>query len=76
VHADLSEFNILMRGYENVDVNAGKIEPVLIDMGQSLLLEHPNADAFLKRDVKNIVVFFNKLGLKCSEAEVMKTVKG
>jgi len=78
VHADLSEFNILMRGYEVVDVNvnAGKIEPVLIDMGQSLLPEHPNADAFLKRDVKNIVVFFNKLGLTCSEAEVMKIIKG
>ena len=76
VHADLSEFNILMKGYEDVDVSANKIEPVLIDMGQSLLLEHPNADVFLKRDVKNIVVFFNKLGLKCSEAEVMKIIKG
>jgi len=52
-----------------------EIELVIIDMGQSLLLEHPNADAFLKRDVKNIVVFFNKLGLKCSEDEVMKMIK-
>ncbi len=64
-----------MKGYEYADINANKIEPVLIDMGQSLLLEHPNADAFLKRDVKNIVMFFNKLGLKCSEAEVMKKIK-
>ena len=80
VHADLSEFNILMKGYaesEVAGVNAGKIEiePVIIDMGQSLLLEHPNADVFFKRDVKNIVTFFNKLGLDCSEDEVMKMVR-
>jgi len=78
VHADLSEFNILMKGYaerEVAGVSEIEIELVIIDMGQSLLLEHPNADAFLKRDVKNIVVFFNKLGLKCSEDEVMKMIK-
>ncbi len=80
VHADLSEFNILMKGYaerEIADVNASeiKIEPVIIDMGQSLLLEHPNADAFLKRDVKNIVTFFNKLGLDYSVVEVMRMIK-
>ena len=80
VHADFSEFNILMKGYaerEVANVNAGEIEiePVIIDMGQSLLLEHPNADAFLKRDIRNIVTFFNKLGLDCSEDEVMKMVK-
>ncbi len=80
VHADLSEFNILMKGYaerEIADVNASEIEiePVIIDMGQSLLLEHPNADAFLKRDVKNIVTFFNKLGLDYSVVEVMRMIK-
>jgi len=80
VHADFSEFNILMKGYAEREV-AGvnsveiEIEPVIIDMGQSLLLEHPNADAFLKRDVRNIVIFFNKLGLDCSEDEIMKMVK-
>ena len=84
VHADLSEFNILMKGYaesEVAGVNAAEgeieieIEPVIIDMGQSLLLEHPNADAFLNRDVRNIVTFFNKLGLDCSANEVMKIIK-
>lgn len=80
VHADLSEFNILMNGYaesEAAGVNAGEIEiePVIIDMGQSLLLEHPNADAFFKRDVRNIVTFFNKLGLDCSANEVMKMIR-
>ncbi len=77
VHADLSEFNILMKGYverefEGADV---EIEPVIIDMGQSTLLQHPNADAFLIRDVRNIVTFFNKLGLDCSFNEMIRLIK-
>ncbi len=72
VHADLSEFNILMRGYVE---NELEVEPVLIDMGQSLLLSHPNADEFLRRDVGNIVFFFNRLGLKCSEEEIIREIK-
>lgn len=77
VHADLSEFNILMKGYverefEGADV---EIEPVIIDMGQSTLLQHPNADAFLLRDVRNIVTFFNKLGLDCSFNEMIRLIK-
>ncbi|NAT10085.1 serine/threonine protein kinase [ANME-1 cluster archaeon AG-394-G06] len=77
VHADLSEFNILMKGYverefEGADV---EIEPVIIDMGQATLLQHPNADAFLLRDVRNIVTFFNKLGLNCSFNETIRLIK-
>jgi len=72
VHADLSEFNILMRGYVEEEL---EVEPVLIDMGQSLLLSHPNADEFLRRDVGNIVFFFNRLGLKCSEEEIIREIK-
>lgn len=77
VHADLSEFNILMKGYverefEGADV---EIEPVIIDMGQATLLQHPNADEFLLRDVRNIVTFFNKLGLDCSFNEIIRLIK-
>lgn len=77
VHADLSEFNILMKGYverefEGADI---EIEPVIIDMGQATLLQHPNADAFLLRDVRNIVTFFNKLGLDCSFNEIIRLIK-
>ena len=50
VHSDLSEYNIL--------VHEGK--PVLIDFGQAVVLKHPNADEFLKRDIRNIVGYFNK----------------
>ncbi len=82
VHADLSEFNILMKGYverefETAPKTGGEIEiePVIIDMGQSLLLNHPHADEFLLRDVRNIIIFFNKLGLNHSEDEMMRMVK-
>jgi RIO kinase 1 len=50
VHADLSEFNIL---YDDG-------EPVIIDMGQSVTLDHPMARKFLERDVANIVHYFQK----------------
>jgi RIO kinase 1 len=85
VHADLSEFNIVMSGYVERELGpaakAGadaeiEIAPVIIDLGQAVLLDHPNADAFLLRDVRNIVTYFNKLGLGHSEDEVMAMVKG
>jgi len=83
VHADLSEFNIVMKGYvereleRNANAIAGiALEPVIIDMGQSLLLNHPHADAFLQRDVRNIIVFFKKLGLDHSEDEILRMVRG
>jgi RIO kinase 1 len=50
VHADLSEFNIL---YHNG-------EPVIIDMGQSVTLEHPMARSFLERDISNLARHFKK----------------
>lgn len=50
VHADLSEFNILY--------DAG--EPVIIDMGQSVTLDHPMAGRFLERDMTNVVHYFQK----------------
>ncbi len=82
VHADLSEFNIVMKGYVEREfgttANTGaeiEIEPIIIDMGQALLLDHPNAERFLQRDVRNIILFFNKLGLTYSEDDVMRMVK-
>ena len=47
VHADLSEFNILFGD-----------RPVVIDMGQSVTIDHPRAFSFLKRDIANINHFF------------------
>ncbi len=50
VHADLSEYNIMV--YEN--------QPVIIDVSQAVLIEHPNSMEFLEKDIRNIVVFFKK----------------
>jgi RIO kinase 1 len=66
VHADLSEYNIL------VDVNT--MEPVIIDMGQSITTDHLNADVYLRRDVANIARFFGKY-IKVDEDEIISIIK-
>ena len=54
VHADLSEFNILIH----------KEKPVLIDFSHAIDLRYPNIKELFKRDMDNVVRYFNKLGLK------------
>jgi RIO kinase 1 len=83
VHADLSEFNILLTGYVERElassVEAGAaiaLAPVLIDMGQATLLDHPNARPFLLRDAQNMSTYFAKLGLAHSEEEIIRMVTG
>ncbi|MBW2991420.1 serine protein kinase RIO [Candidatus Woesearchaeota archaeon] len=66
VHADLSKFNIL--NFEQ--------EPVFIDFSQATVLKHPEAKDFLKRDIRNIVRYFEKQGLKLDEEEVYNKVVG
>ncbi len=60
VHADLSAFNILIH----------KNEPVLIDLGQGVLLDHPQSDIFLRRDITNIVNYFKKYKIKSDEKKI------
>ncbi|MBD3341045.1 MAG: serine protein kinase RIO [Candidatus Lokiarchaeota archaeon] len=50
VHGDLSEFNIL---YHNQ-------KPVVIDISQAVSIEHPKAEVYLARDIKNVFNFFGK----------------
>jgi RIO kinase 1 len=67
VHGDLSEYNVLIRDGE----------PVIIDCGQALLTEHPNAIDFLKRDVENLNRYFRRLGVNVMESEsMMKMIVG
>jgi len=51
IHADLSEFNVVL----NPDFHI-----LIIDWPQFVTVDHPNAEALLKRDVKNILTFFKK----------------
>jgi RIO kinase 1 len=60
VHGDLSMFNVLMH----------KNQPYIIDVGQSVLKEHPLAYDFLKRDIHNIVHYFKKYGITANEEEI------
>ena len=59
VHGDLSEFNIL---YHNQ-------KPVIIDVSQAVSTQHPKAEVYLVRDIKNIFQFFSKLGINTSDPE-------
>ena len=65
VHGDLSSFNILNHNEK----------PVIIDFSQGTLLTAPHSKEYLKRDIKNIVNYFNKIGLKITEEEVFKGIK-
>lgn len=65
VHADLSEYNILMQN----------TNPVLIDFGQAVVLEHPNAAEFLQRDAEKLSSFFGKFGMKTSAENILKQVR-
>jgi len=59
VHADLSPYNIIMRD----------VTPYIIDMSQSVLVSHPKAQVFLKRDISNILTFFDKLNIPTPDLE-------
>lgn len=53
VHSDLSEYNILIS-------NDG---PVVIDVGQGVVLDHPHAKKYLERDIGNLAHYYNGMGL-------------
>ncbi|MBI2146090.1 serine protein kinase RIO [Candidatus Woesearchaeota archaeon] len=64
VHGDLSAFNIL-----NWDE-----KPYFIDFSQATLTKTPNAQELLERDVKNVLQFFKKLGIKAEFAQTLKKI--
>lgn len=66
IHADLSEYNIVLF----------KGKPYLIDMGQSVLKDHPYAMDYLKRDIKNVLRFFSKFNIKADVESLFKEMTG
>jgi RIO kinase 1 len=60
VHSDLSAFNILYY----------RKKPYIIDLGQGVLLEHPRSLEFLKRDIDNIVRYFNKYNIRADANKI------
>ncbi|MFA5105963.1 MAG: serine protein kinase RIO [Candidatus Micrarchaeia archaeon] len=66
VHADISEYNIMM-------TDNG---PYIIDAGQGVVVKHPKALEFLKRDIDNIARYFRKYKLALdTEEEYQKILK-
>ena len=65
VHGDLSEFNVLMDGDE----------PVVIDVGQAVLLGHPMAEDLLVRDVQNIARYFRRYGLSIDVEQKLREIR-
>jgi RIO kinase 1 len=65
VHADLSEYNILYHE-----------KPYLIDMGQAVTLDHPQAPTFLIRDIRNINRYFSRYCDVQDEQEIVRAITG
>lgn len=59
VHADLSEYNVLIRD----------AKPVVIDVSQALLKNHINAREYLEKDIERMLSYFEKLGAETEEDE-------
>ncbi len=65
VHSDISEFNILMLGQE----------PIIIDVGQAVLLDHPHAQEWLERDVRNMARYFRRLGVEIDVKKELEEIR-
>jgi RIO kinase 1 len=67
VHGDLSEYNIMV--WEE--------KPVIFDISQAVLLDHPLSDQLLRRDLVNINTYFSELGVDVlGVEEVERWVRG
>lgn len=66
VHGDMSEYNVLMHNGT----------AMLIDVGQSVLLRHPMAEAMLERDVSNLARYFRKLGVDIPTKNILRRIRG
>jgi len=64
VHADLSEYNLLFWD--------GRV--VVIDVGQSVPVDHPRAAEWFKRDLGNIAHFFHRLRVDVTPASLEKEI--
>ncbi len=68
VHADFNPYNILVGKNE---------QPILIDFAQGVKLEHPQSEAYLVRDVHEILEFFShRQHVYIDEKAVLAWVKG
>jgi RIO kinase 2 len=68
IHADLSEYNIILKPNKHV---------LIIDWPQFVKSNHPNAEELLKRDVQNVLQYFErKHGLVVEIQEILRYITG
>ncbi|QOJ78177.1 serine protein kinase RIO [Infirmifilum lucidum] len=60
VHADLSEYNVMIKEGDEV---------IVIDFGSAVLKSHPNALEFLRNDIRNVYRYFREIGLDPGDPE-------
>lgn len=58
IHCDFNEFNIIIRNED--DLKDRRFDFVVIDFPQCVSTQHPDAEAYFKRDVEGIRAFFEK----------------
>ncbi|MCJ7560850.1 serine/threonine-protein kinase RIO2, partial [Candidatus Bathyarchaeota archaeon] len=68
IHADLSEYNIILKPDMHI---------LIIDWPQYVMVDHPNAQQLLMRDVRNVLNFFSrKFSVKVKVKEACGYVTG
>lgn len=65
IHADLSEYNILNKDEELI----------IIDVGQTVTINHPKAKEFFERDVNNLSKWFIKYGVNTNYEKMYEDIK-
>jgi len=64
VHGDLSGYNILIENRE----------PVIIDISQGVMVDHPISRELLNRDIDNLFKDFKKMGLQISKDQIKSKI--
>ena len=49
-------------------------KPFIIDVGQSVTIDHPMAREWLRRDVENICHYFNHLGVETDSDQLYSEI--
>lgn len=72
IHADLSEYNILL---DKADGPPEGQHARIMDVGQAVLWNHPMAQEFVTRDLKNIANFFRRQGADASPEQIQSRLQ-